>query len=134
MHNLDSFEELDVAEYELRSPLDSAPLDIWFSLAGPEHSKRKQLGLTYARELRRKINRTGKLTLDDPADDADREVDYLVACTLGWRNLEIEGQSVQCTAAAARTLYENPKFAWVRRQIKAALDETENFIRNSPPR
>jgi hypothetical protein len=129
--DLSQIVEQDSADYELLHPTERTPLGITFTLAGPEHAKRKQIALAFARDLRRRISRTGKLTLEDPAEDEDREIDYLVASTLGWKELEVDGKAVAFSAAAAREIYAAPRFAWIRRQIKQALEEQENFIASS---
>ena len=123
--------EQDSGEYELRDPVDRAPLGVIFTLAGPEHPVRQKITLQAARDLRRKVQQAGKLVFDDPEAEREQELDYLVAATLGWKNLSVDGQSVEFSAAAARSLYQASRFAWVRRQVRRALDEAEVFIVSS---
>jgi hypothetical protein len=123
--------EQDSADYELLHPTERTPLGVIFILAGPEHEKRKAIVINFARDLRKRIGRTGKFMLEDPAGDEDRETDYLVAATLGWKDLEVEGKPLPYSPDAARTLYSTPRFAWIRRQIKQALEDQENFIASS---
>lgn len=132
--DLTSLIENDTGNFQLKHPVDGAPLGVTFSLAGPEHPVRRKLALQASRDMRRRVQRAGKLVLDDPEDEIAQETEYLVASTLGWSDLEIDGAKVPFSQAAARQLYENPKFAWVRRQVRKALDDAEVFIGSSSTR
>jgi hypothetical protein len=129
--DISRIKETDTAEYELQHPVDRSRLGIVFTLAGPENPKRRKLAISYSRTLRQRMNRTGKLTLDDPETDFARDTEYLVTCTLGWQGLEIDGAALEYSVAAARTLYETVEYAWVRRQILEALNQQDLFIASS---
>lgn len=123
--------ENDTGSFQLKHPVDGAPLGIIFTLAGPEHPIRQKLSLQIKRDMRRRVQRAGKLVLEDPEDELAQETDFLVACTLGWTGLEIDGATVAFDPGAARKLYEESRFAWVRRQVARALDDAEVFIGSS---
>lgn len=125
--------EVDSSEYELRHPTEQTPLGITFILAGPEHDARRDLDQQAQRRMRSRFSRTGQVQLDDPEEVREQVTRYLVGCTLGWRYLVIDGKPTDHSDAAAKALYENPRYAWIRRQIRAALDAQENFIRSSSP-
>ena len=128
---LNSIIEQDQIEYELLHPTERTPLGVKFTLAGAEHPKRKDLVLQYTRDLRRRTNKAGKLSLEDPAEDRARESEFLVASTLGWSGLEIDGKAISYSPEAARAFYDDKRFAWARRQINGALGEQELFIKSS---
>lgn len=132
--DLNSIIENQTGHYELKHPVDGAPLDVKFTLAGPEHPVRQKIALQVSRDLRRRVQKAGKLVLEDPEDEIDQETDFLVACTLGWTNLVIDGKAADYTPQAARELYTSSRFAWVRRQVRKALDDAEVFIGSSPTR
>lgn len=132
--DLNGIIENDTGTHELKHPVDGAPLGIFFTLAGPEHPIRQKIALQASRDLRRRVQKAGKLVFDDPEEELEAETDYLVAATLGWKNLEIEGRVLDYTPGNARMLYMNARFAWVRRQIRKALDDAEVFIGSSPER
>lgn len=129
--DLSSITEQESSEYQLQHPTERTPLGVFFTLAGPEHPARKELAAAWGRELRRKINRAARVTLDDPEDESERELALLVAATIGWKCVEIDGKPVEFSAAAARTLYADTRFAWIRRQIRSALGDQDLFIRSS---
>ncbi len=132
--DLNGIIEAETGSYQLKHPVDGAPLDVTFTLAGPEHPTRQKLALQMSRDMRRRVQKAGKLVLEDPEDELEQETDFLVSCTLGWKNLEIGGKPVEFSPGEARTLYTSPKFAWVRRQIRKALDDAEVFTVSSPTR
>jgi len=71
------------ADVELLHPVTRNPLGAAITIAGPEHPKRKAILADRARRIRRKLERTGKLKLDDPeTEEADR-IELLAGCTLG---------------------------------------------------
>jgi hypothetical protein len=130
--DLSRITEQDTATLELLDPKEKTPLGVAFTLAGPEHAKRRALTLTYQRMMRKQFSRAGRAQLQDPTEDREQETDLLVTCTLGWTTFDLEGKPYAFSDANARALYENPKFAWLRRQVKAALEDFELFIASSP--
>ncbi len=129
--DLDSAIQLDSATLELVHPATGAPLNVFFDLAGPEHEVRKQRLFALMRRRRAEFEKQGKLLTSDPADDAVDELDMLAACTLGWHNVIAGGTTVVFSADACRKLYGDKQRAWIRDQVKAALDRRELFIGDS---
>lgn len=132
--DLNGIIENDTGTHELKHPVDGAPLGVFFTLAGPEHPIRQKIALQASRDMRRRVQKAGKLVFDDPEEEIEAETDYLVAATLGWKNLEIDGKAADYSPGAARELYTNKRFAWVRRQVRKALDDAEVFIGSSSTR
>ena len=130
--DLSTITENDTGTLQLKHPVDGAPLDTKITIAGPEHPKRKALELQLKRDARRRIQKAGKLVFDDPEEELEQETDFLVACTLAWENLAIAGKAVPFDIKAAREIYTTPKFAWIRRQVRKALDDAEVFTVSSP--
>ena len=129
--DLAKIKEVQTSEYELLHPTDRTKLGVIFTLAGPEHPTRRNLTTSWARDLRKRVNRTGKVTLDDPETDYERETDFLVGCVLGWRGLTMDGAEVPYNAEAARRIFTDHDYAWLRRQVQEALNQTELFISSS---
>lgn len=131
---IDAFEDVQTSVCSIKHPATGAATDATVTLAGPEHPVRQKIILDRTRRMRAEVRRTGKLDFTDPLDDREEETDFLVACTLGWEGLERDGQALAFDAAAARALYTDSKRQWLRRQVVAALDETELFIDACAPR
>lgn len=127
--DLDDFEDVTSADLRIKHPETGAPTSVTITLAGPEHPDRKRILFARQRRMRNQLQKTGKLQLQDPADDEIDETDLLAACTLGWSGIVVGGQPVVYSPQAALAIYGNPKRRWLRDQVKAALDERELFIK-----
>ncbi len=109
-----------------------APSGVFFELAGPTHPKRKAIMLAQQRRLQQQLIKTGKMQLDDPAEQEQQTRENLAAFTLGWRGLtQPDGSPLPYSPEAARSLYENDEYAWLVDQLTAALTEKERFMRRS---
>jgi hypothetical protein len=82
--------------------------------------------------LQHQLQKTGKVTLDDPAEQELQARDNLVSFTLGWSGFTDEkGKEVPFSPEAARELYENDEYSWLVDQLNAALNEKERFMQRS---
>lgn len=129
--DLAQYEQKEVCDYVLTTP-SGDKLDVVFQLAGPNHPKRKERDRKRLAQSLRKFNKSGRQQLEeDPDELVDRQTDTLVSCTLGWKNLVIDGEALPYSDAAARKLYEDPRFEWVRGQVTGALNDISLFIPGS---
>lgn len=125
---LDTLEQATVGVVVLKHPVSGQATRATVSIAGPEHPARKAAIFARMRARRAEMERAGKLSVSDPADDEQDEIALLVVCTLGWANLSVAGVPLAYSVEAARALYADPKRAWLRDQVKAALDERALFF------
>lgn len=126
--------DVDTGEFQPLHPLTGEKLGIVFTLAGPQHPKRRNLARSWKRQIRQQVNRAGgKLRIEeDPDIDEERETEYLIACTLDWKNLDYAGQSpYPFSSENARKLFEDPQRAWLRAELQEALNQQELFIASS---
>ncbi len=56
--------------------------------------------------------------------------ELLAACTVSW-NLEDDSGPIKFTRDAAMSIYGNPRYAWIRRQVADALFDEANFLGES---
>jgi hypothetical protein len=131
MLDLNDIREAATAEVELVHPRTREPLGAAITVAGPEHPQRKKILHDRQRRLRAKFARTQKFAFADPAEEEADEIEYLAACTLGWRGITRAGQEIAFSAAEAGRLYADPELAWLRAQVRAGLDDLELFIKPS---
>lgn len=131
--DLDSVTALTSAVLWLKHPLTGKPLPASVVLAGPEHDARKAARWSIMRRRRALLAATGDLPPPDPREDEDDELAVLVACTLGWCGLARSGVALEFSAGACTTLYTDPRWSWVREQVKDALDDRARFISGSAP-
>lgn len=133
MFKINSITDAVSAVVALKHPTTGEDLGATVTLAGPEHPKRKALDFARQRKQRAAFNKTGKIELPDPEDDAGDAVDTLTACTLAWDGLADDaGNPITFTPDAAASLYGDEAHGWLRTQLLQALNERERFIVASP--
>jgi hypothetical protein len=131
MSNLRIIKSVLSAKVEIKDE-NGAPTGVFFEIAGPTHPKRKSILLANQRRLQHQLQKTGKVTLDDPAEQELQARDNLVSFTLGWSGFTDEkGKEVPFSPEAARELYENDEYSWLVDQLNAALNEKERFMQRS---
>ncbi|MFO0271362.1 MAG: hypothetical protein ACK53W_12610 [Gemmatimonadota bacterium] len=74
---------------------------------------------------RRIQNRSRKVTAEDIEAEA---LDLLVAVTLGWTGIDLDGKPLPYSAANAKTLYT--RCPWMREQADVFVGDRANFFRN----
>jgi hypothetical protein len=57
-------------------------------------------------------------------------LELLVAVTLGWTGIEIDGERPEANAVNVRKVYT--KFPWIREQVDNFVGDRANFLKNSP--
>lgn len=123
---VNTVKELTEKRFYLHHPETGEKLPAWLVLAGANHPKRKACEFARSRTLRNKVAKKGKLELTDPQDDADYQVDRLVACTLAWGGFARDGQPIPFTPGEVRARYEAT--SWMREQATEYLDGTSGFL------
>jgi hypothetical protein len=116
------------ADLQLRHPTTDAPLpDAFISLVGADSDKfqaqrRKQTN----RRLENAARRSGVVKLSDEEVQHD-QIELLVAATIGWRGLELDGEKLAFSADNARMLYT--RLPWVREQVDQFIGDRANFLK-----
>jgi hypothetical protein len=118
-------------ELEILLPPDETPTGAFITIAGPHHPKRKEQQLANERAITRSFERYGKLKFDDPELRYERQTDFLVACTLGWKNIEMDGAPYPFSAENARRLYQDEERSYIRDQVDKGLADQKLFTRSS---
>jgi len=132
---LSQFKQQDQFDHTLKAP-NGDETDIVFTLAGPTHPARAALERRNQARGLREYNSKGKATLPvDPDDLKQAMIERLLVCVLGWKNLVVEDlfgdKPVEFNADAAKKLFENDHYGWVRDQLGSALNDVELFTRGS---
>ena len=131
MSSILSIKSVQSAQVEIRDE-NGAPTGVFFELAGPTHPKRKQIAFNAQRRMQQQLQKTGKMQLDDPAEQESQARENLAAFTLGWSGLTNDtGAQVPFSPAKALELYEDDAYAWLVDQLQAALGEKERFMQRS---
>ncbi len=120
-YNLKSIKTVSSFEFPVKDH-DGNPTGVVFVLAGPTHPAREAVEMARNRRLIQAANKTGRVTLPDPAEIKASRVKELAACTLGWTGYADEtGQPVAYSTATAEALYADPEMLWLTDQVEEAL-------------
>jgi len=79
--------------------------------------------------MNKRLKMRGRVTLTADELEAER-AETLVAATKAWHLVTTDGKAldVPMTDAAARTIYTDPRFAWIKEQVSEALDDRATFL------
>src|SRR5574340_1043117 len=105
------------AKLQLRHPVDDTPLvddaekPITITVVGTDSPTVKH---AMHAQADRRLNKQGRrnMTMQSIEDDS---VNLLVAATIGWSGIIVEGKELPFSADHARAVYE--RFAWIREQV-----------------
>lgn len=112
-------------EFELIHPVTKAPLGQFITIYGRDSDTYQDLQHDRFNETMRArmANGEGKIKTSQEIDA--QELELLVACTKGFRNVNFSGE-LSFTHANAIKLYS---VAWVRQQVNTAINDIGNFIK-----
>ncbi len=115
----------DGAVYRVLSPRDGTETGATIRLAGADSD-------TY-RAIERKQNnkRTSKISSGRPFTLTQEEVEEdnlkkAMSCTLGWTDMILNGQELECTPENVRMMYE--RFPWLYEQVWVFIQDRKNFL------
>ncbi len=118
------------AELVLKNPHDGGPLlvagaPVTISLIGADSEERRKAERALLdRNLKKRQG--GTFSADD-IDDAAIEI--LTACTKGWTNMRMGGETLAFAPKNAKMVYG--RFRWIREQVEAFVNERQNFMKAS---
>lgn len=130
--DLSSFEIVaDGVDMPVRNPATGDPLKtdkgepITIRVVGMDDDRFKAV----EREVRNKVLRQGqkaKFSADDMDAQATRA---LIACTIGWQNIVLDGKALPHSNENARLLYS--RLPWLRDQVNEFVAERANFLKTA---
>ncbi|WP_448508784.1 hypothetical protein [Immundisolibacter sp.] len=120
------------AELELLHPVTSEPLGIFIKVLGKDSTVfRDHIRDSVNDRIRREqmARKRGKDIEPTTVEKAESEaVDLLVLCTLGWRNMIMNGEAVEFNVPNARRIYT--EYPWIRKQVDDGVANLELFMGN----
>lgn len=79
----------------------------------------------------RRLDRMRKqrdFVVDNVATVERRRIERLVAATIAWSGVGLNGQVLECTEANAWTFYSDPRWPWLLDQLDKAIDDRKRFF------
>jgi hypothetical protein len=120
------------AEVEIRHPVTNVPLGMTVRVLGRDSDTFKEHTRdTLNARLRREAMaaKRGKDADLRTVEIIEQEnMDLLVACTVGWSNVAIDGKELPFEEANVRRVYK--EYPWIYDQVNEAIGTLENFLKN----
>lgn len=114
------------AEIELKHPVNGEGIGSFISIIGTD-SDTYQSAIAALRNKRIEAAKNAK-TVNMTAEDIDEQnIDLLAACTTGFRDLILDGETVVFSVANAKKIYT--RFKWIRDQIDNEIGDRSNFLK-----
>ena len=111
---------------DILHPVTGEALDIKILVIGKDSDKFRELEEKHQRESLEAAKRTQKLEDRIAAAKAQGEA-LLVACTVQWQHVELDGVELDCTPENVRKVYS--RFTWLRDQVDVAIGTRANFLK-----
>lgn len=117
--------------FELLSPIDQTKTGIFISVLGRDSDVvrqilRDQIDAAARRALQARTK--GKQPPIQTSVEMEREgTDLLVAATLGWENMKVNGAMLEFNPKNALELYSG--YPWIRKQVDEAITDIEGFMK-----
>lgn len=117
----------DTHTVHLKHPGTGVDTGITIDVYGMDSSAYRTIN--HAQRVKRlKTMKPGK-SMPSP-DELDKDaVDVLAACTAGWSNMVVKGETIPFNIANAAKLYT--EYQWVREQVDEAIADRANFTKES---
>lgn len=122
-----------VSSFELSiKDTEGNPTGVTFTLAGPTHPVRKAAEMARSRKVIQSVNKTGRVTMPDPAEAEASKPKDLAALTLGWSGFTDEhGTPIPFSQKEAEALYADPEMQWLVDQVDEALGNKALFTKSA---
>lgn len=122
-------------ELQVLDPVHQLATPIWIRLLGRDSSAYQAKLREQQRRRTELLRRKGKAAVPDMEEMIAETIELLVVATIGWRVERLVSLNKQpfpeYSPAAARALYADDGFSWIRDQVDAAIADRANFTKAS---
>lgn len=118
------------AKLQLRHPVDDTPLTgdkgepITITVIGTDSQTFKRAMHAQADRRINKPNSRRVMTMQSVEDDS---INLLVAATIDWEGIVVDGKELPFSNENAHALYE--RFPWIREQVNIFVGDRANFLK-----
>lgn len=112
--------------YTLKHPSSNEDLPMKIKIIGKDSDKFIKLSEDFRRSTLddMKNNKTVEQRIETSKEYGDN---LLIACTIEWQGIELDGKKLECTPENVRLVYK--RFGWIKEQIDTAIADRANFIK-----
>lgn len=115
------------AELDVLHPVENTPIGVKIVLAGRDSDRFQKFVRRQTNKRTAKWRPGQKLTFTAEEQELEK-VELLVACTISWKGVSMNGKELPCTPENARALYSNPGYSWLVEQIDEFVGDREHFL------
>jgi hypothetical protein len=110
----------------LKHPSSNEDLPMKIKIIGKDSDKFLKLSEDFRRSSLEdmKANKTVEQRMQTSKEYGDT---LLIACTLDWQGIELDGKKLDCTSDNVKLVYQ--RFAWIKEQVDTAIADRANFIK-----
>ena len=113
------------AEMILKHPVTGEDTDAVIILHGKESKKYRDVFMEQAKKAG---------LMDSKAKDYQQKLEALgletfIQCTKDWRNVELDGKTLECTPENVDMLYKDDRYVWIHNQISSFMEKRANFMK-----
>jgi hypothetical protein len=113
---------------EVLHPIENTKLGIRIRLAGQDSEVYRKVTNKIANKRVKQLS-PGRPSMTFTVEEQESNaVIILVACTLGWEGIVMNGQEYPFNPDNAKTLYSDPGFSWLREQVDKFIADRANFL------
>jgi len=129
LSNLDTSAAAEMgAVLDVLHPTENLPIGVRITLAGADSDIYQKFVNKAANKVRQRIKPGRPYTPPSQEEENERGIALLVACTLGWEGMIMNGKEYPFTPENARVLYANPGYTWLRTQVDEFIGDRSNFL------
>lgn len=112
--------------YTLKHPVSNEDLPMKIKIIGKDSDKFVKLSEDFRRSTLEdmKANKTTEQRIQTSKEYGDS---LLIACTIEWQGIELDGKKLDCTSDNVKLVYQ--RFGWIKEQIDTAIADRANFIK-----
>lgn len=110
----------------LKHPVSNDDLPMKIKIIGKDSDKFIKLSEDFRRSTLEdmKNNKTSEQRIQTAKEYGDN---LLVACTIEWQGIELDGKKLDCTADNVKLVYQ--RFGWIKEQVDTAIADRALFIK-----
>lgn len=114
--------------FELVHPLTGIGIGAQISVKGADSDTYREMLNNLMRAQKARVKRDPKYQ-PSPEEIEAGGIRLLVAATVGWTGVELDGQTLPFSKENATKLYT--RFAWIREQVDATVQDRSNFLQSA---
>lgn len=116
----------DGYDVELLHPISGEKAGITITVTGRDGDAFKKARNKQYRERLAKAQKSKKPSID-PETIEDQSIALMVAATVSWKGMELNGEALECTPENVTKVYKN--YPWICEQIDTAVNDRALFMK-----